>query len=119
METPYRNIIEENYLTLDSIKTVYFTHFQSLLQSGIIFWGSTTNLHQVVKMQKKIIRLMLGFRQRISCRQKSKKLQILTVPSLYIHEMMTFVIKNPDKYQTNVSIHSRDMRHRIIFIYNQ
>jgi len=76
--------------------TVYFTHFQSLLQSGIIFWGSTTNLHQVVKMQKRIIRVMLGLRQRTSCRELIKKLQILTVPSLYIHEMKTSVIKNPE-----------------------
>jgi hypothetical protein len=47
-------------LTLDSLKTVYFTHFQSLLQSEIIFWGLTTNLHYAVKMQKGIIRVMLG-----------------------------------------------------------
>jgi hypothetical protein len=53
---------------------------------------------------------MLVLRQRTSCREKFNKLQILTVPSLYIHEMMTFVIKNPDKYQTNVSVHSGDMR---------
>ena len=69
-------------------------------------------------MQKRIIRVMVGLRQRMSCREKFKKLQILTVPSLYIHEMM-FVIKNPDKYQTNVSIHGRDIRHRIVFTYNQ
>jgi len=70
-------------------------------------------------MQKRLIRVMLGLRQRMFCRQKFKKLQILTVPSLYIHEIMTIVIKNPDKYQTNVSIHGSDTRHRIIFIYNQ
>jgi hypothetical protein len=105
-----RNLRVYYYLTLDKIKTVYFTHFQSLLQSGIIFWGSTTNLHQVVKTQRRTIRVMLVLWQRTSCREKFKKLQILTVPSLYIHEMMTFVIKNPDKYQTNVSIHSRDTR---------
>jgi len=47
METPQRKIIEKNeynmlydkkfiLLTLDSLKTVYFAHFQSLLQCGII-----------------------------------------------------------------------------------
>jgi hypothetical protein len=53
---------------------------------------------------------MLGLRLRTSCREKFKKLQILTVPSLYILEIITFVIKNPDKYQTNASIYSRDTR---------
>jgi hypothetical protein len=30
------------FLTLEHLKTLYFAHFQSLLQYGIIFWGSTT-----------------------------------------------------------------------------
>ena len=55
-------------------------------------------------MQKMIIRVMLGLRQRTSCREKFKKLQMLTAQSLYIREMMTFVIKNPDKYQTNLRV---------------
>jgi len=33
----------------------------------------------------------MGLRQRKSCREKFKKLQILTVPSLYVFEKM-FVI---------------------------
>ena len=40
------------YLTLDSLKTVYLAHFQSLLQFGIIFWGSTTNLHKALLMEE-------------------------------------------------------------------
>ena len=50
---------------------------------------------------------MLGLRQRTSCRQKYKKLQIVTVPMLHILATVMFVIKNSDKYQTNVSNHSR------------
>jgi hypothetical protein len=52
---------------------------------------------------------LLGLRQWTSCIEKLKKLQILTAPNLYVLQMM-FVIKNPDKYQTNVSIQSQDMR---------
>jgi len=70
-------------------------------------------------MQKRIVRLMLGLTQRTFIRQKFKKLQILTVPSLYTFEMMMFVIKIPDKYQTNVSTHSKDTRQKTNFIYKQ
>jgi len=38
------------YLTLDLLKTVYFTHFQSLLQNGTILWNSTTILHKELIM---------------------------------------------------------------------
>jgi len=53
---------------------------------------------------------MLGLRQRTSCRQRFKKLQTVTVPRLYSLDTVMSVVKNPDKYQTNVSNHSRDMR---------
>jgi len=48
------------YPTLHSLKTIYFAHFQSLLQFEIIFWGTTTNLHKALIMQKRIIKVMLG-----------------------------------------------------------
>jgi len=53
---------------------------------------------------------MLGLRQRTFCREKFKKLQLLPIPSLYIHETMLFAIKNPHKYQTKVLIHSKGTR---------
>jgi hypothetical protein len=56
---------------------------------------------------------LLGLRQRTFCIEKLKKLQILTVPNLYVLEIMTFVIKNPDQYQTNVSISSKDTRQKL------
>jgi len=43
------------YLTLNSLKTVYFTHFQSLLQLGIIIWSTTITLHKALIMKKRII----------------------------------------------------------------
>jgi len=75
MDTPHGKINVETeyimrnlnyYLNLDSLKAVYYTNFQSLLQFGIIFWGSTTNLHTALIMQNRII--MVGLRQRIRFR---------------------------------------------------
>jgi predicted RNase H-related nuclease YkuK (DUF458 family) len=59
---------------------------------------------------------MVELTQRTSSTEKFKKLQILTVPSLYILEIKMFVIKIPDKYQTNVSTHSKDTRQKTNFI---
>jgi len=109
-------------LTLHSLKIIYFAYFQSLLQFRIIFWGTTINLSKALILQKRIMRVILGLRQRTSCREKFKKLHVLTVPNLYrlILEMVMFVIKNTEKYQTNDSIHSKDMRQiKTNFIYNQ
>jgi len=59
---------------------------------------------------------MVELTQRTSSREKFKKLQILMVPSLYILEIKMFVIKIPDKYQTNISTHSKDTRQKNNFI---
>ena len=41
-------------------------------------------------LQKKIIRIMMGAHPRTSCRKLFKKLEILTVPSIYIYSLMSF-----------------------------
>jgi hypothetical protein len=40
------------------------------------------------------------------------KLDVQTVPSLYVFALKVFVVRNPDNFQTNSSIHSIDTRHK-------
>ena len=52
-----------------------------------------------------------------SCREGFKKLDILTVPCLYIYALMLFAVKNLNIYQTNSSDHDfntkqENKRHR-------
>jgi hypothetical protein len=72
-ETEYRMLYDEEFILLydkefillsDSrlIAGTFFTYFQTLLQFGIIFWGTTITLHKTVITQKRIIRVMLGLR---------------------------------------------------------
>ena len=61
----------------------------------------------------------VGLIQMTSCRQKFKKLQIVTLTRVYILETVMFGVKNPDKYQTHISNHNRDMGQITDFIYNQ
>jgi hypothetical protein len=51
-----------------------------------------------------------GLGPRSSCRGGFKKLDILTVPSLYIFALMMFVVNNPDSFQSTSSIHCISMR---------
>jgi hypothetical protein len=92
-----------NILNVVTLRIVNFAYFQSIVNYGIIFWGSST-MH-VFLMQKIIIRIMLGLGPRSSCRGAFRKLSILTVPSLYIYVLMMFVVNNPDSFQSNSTIH--------------
>jgi hypothetical protein len=55
----------------------------------------------VFLIQKRVVSIMLGLGHWSSCREAFKKLDILTVPSMYIYAMVMFVVGTPDIYQTN------------------
>ena len=42
-----------NILNIVTLRIVYFAYFQSLVNYGIIFWGSSSTMHNVFLMQKK------------------------------------------------------------------
>ena len=54
---------------------------------------------------------MVGTHPRTSCRL-FKKLEILTVPSQYIHSLMSFFIGNQEKFQSNLSVHNINTRNK-------
>jgi len=53
---------------------------------------------------------MLRLGQRSSCRERFTKLDILTVPCLYIYVLMSFAIKNLTIYQPNTSVHGMNAK---------
>jgi len=73
----------------------------------IEFWGA----HQqpctmYFFIPKRILRVMLGLVPRRSCRSGFKKLDILTIPSLYIFSLIMFVVINPDNFKCASSLQS-------------
>ena len=69
--------VVQSFLSLDSLKLIYYSYFHSILTCGIIFWGSTYYSNAIFKMQKRIIRIMVGIRNRDSYRGYFKRLKIL------------------------------------------
>jgi hypothetical protein len=53
------------------------------------------------RIQKRIIRIMLGCKQRVSCRNLFRRLEILPLASQYILLLMLFVIKNKNFFTLN------------------
>jgi hypothetical protein len=64
----------------DSLQMMYYAYFHSVMY-GIIFWGSSTDVKRVFKLQKKTVRIMRLVNSRSSCRPILKKLKILRVPA--------------------------------------
>jgi len=67
-------------------------------------------MRNVFIIKKKTNGIMLRLGPRSSCREGFKKLDILTVPCLYIYALMLFAVKNLNIYQTSTSVHSMNTR---------
>jgi hypothetical protein len=96
----------------ETLKLVYFAYFHAIMSYGIIFWGNSTDSKKVFYIQKRIIRIMAGAKRRASCRELFKKFNSLPLASEFLLSLLSFVVDNMEKFQTNSDIHSISTRYR-------
>lgn len=75
-------------------KVFYNSHFVSNVRYGIIFWGSTRHLTRIFILQKRALRCMYHLPYRSSCKQIFINEELLTIPCIYIFELLKFVRTN-------------------------
>ena len=75
---------------------IYYAFFHSVMSYGIIrvFWGKSCHSSIIFRLQKKVIRIMEEWGNRVSCRGLFKKFQILPLKSQYILSLLMFVVQN-------------------------
>ena len=89
------------YLSQDSLKMIYYSYFHSIMTYGIILGGNSRYSNTIFRLQKKIIRIIMGLRNRDSCRDHFKKLKILPLQSQYILSLLLFVVSNRSYFKEN------------------
>ena len=73
---------------------------------GLIFWGNSHHSSCILRLQKRIIRIMVGITSRDSCRDYFKWLKILPLQSQYLLSLLLFVVDNRDQLKANIKIHN-------------
>lgn len=89
---------------------VYYAHFHSLMNYGIIFWGNRYYSNNIFRLQKKVVRNVSGIRHNNSCRYYFKSLSILTLKSQYLLLVLSFVANNMNLYETCAGVHGNNTR---------
>lgn len=86
-----RNFAAFNNMALS--KLIYFSLIESYIRYSIVLWGSSSksNLKRIFTIQKRAIRYMTKLKHMETHKHKFLELQILTVPSLYMYEVILFV----------------------------
>jgi hypothetical protein len=100
------------YLSICMLRMIYHSLFHSIMSYGIIFWGNSSHSSEIFKIQKRVIRTMMGCGYRESCRKLFVELQILPLASQYILSLLLFVVNNRNYFNPNSVYHDSNTRHR-------
>jgi len=100
----------KHFMSQDTLRTIHFSYFHSVLSYGIIFWGNSAYSSNIFKIHKRKIRIIMNTRNRDSYHQLFKNLKILPLKSQYIFSLLLFVAKNKDLYELNSEIHDVNTR---------
>lgn len=92
------------------IKQAYYGLFQSHLSYGLVVWGSSPHADGAFILQKKAIRIIAGAPFREHCRPLFQNLKLLTLPSLYILQCITYILNNPERVSMRSAIHAYGTR---------
>jgi hypothetical protein len=104
-----KNISSLNNLSVS--KLVYYGLIESLIRYSIILWGlsSKANLNRIFTLQKRAIRCILRLKPTESCFPHFKNLGILTVPCIYMFEVISYV---KDQKLVKAHQHTHNTRNR-------
>jgi hypothetical protein len=94
------------YMSQQTLKMTYYSSSHSRMSYGIMFWGHSASSIRVFRLQKMMIRIMMGCTSRDSCRKLFIKLKILPLPSVHVFPSPICDKKNKELFTTNHEIHS-------------
>jgi hypothetical protein len=87
---------------------VYYAFFHSVITYGLVFWGNTTNSAHVFKLQKRVVRIMVGTAKRDSCKKKLDHYKYCHCPLyiyiyiyIYIYYLVMYIVNNLELFVIN------------------
>jgi hypothetical protein len=60
------------FMSLNVLRSTYFLYAHSIMSYGLIFWGNSTDSDDILKIQKRIIRIITNSNKNASCRELLK-----------------------------------------------
>ena len=72
----YAMRIIKPYMSPEILKITYYSNFNSIINYVLPFWGTSPRSKKIFRMQKRIVKIMMGCRK-VSCRNLFRKLKIL------------------------------------------
>ncbi|KAJ2937550.1 hypothetical protein O0L34_g18634 [Tuta absoluta] len=93
--------------TLDNLLTTYYGYFHSYLTYGIDLWGLAADRDMPFVLQKKAIRMMCRVPADEPAKQLFVRLRVLTVPCIYLLEVVKYVRTHMDDFPASLRFSAR------------
>jgi hypothetical protein len=97
-------------MSFNTLKIIYYSYFNTILSYSLPFWWNSPHSIKIFRIQKKIIRIMMGCKSRTSCRKLFRRLEILPFVSQHISSLMLFVVENKNLFILNSENHTKNTR---------
>jgi hypothetical protein len=97
--------VPDNY-----VRIAYFSFFQSILMYGILLWGNSCHVKDILLLQKKAIRVITGSHFKAHCKPLFIEHKIMTVINIYIYHALIFTKNRLPNYQIRRDIHNYNTR---------
>lgn len=94
----------------DILMKVYHGCFSSIMSYGITMWGGSTLAKRIFLLQKRIVRTICRAPYLAHCKPLFQKLNILTLPAMFILELAMLVKRKPELFVRNEEIHQYNTR---------
>jgi hypothetical protein len=104
-----------NVVPLQYVITSYFAFFQSIIRYGLIFYGNSATVKNILLIQKKVVRHLTRSAWDAHCRPLFIKLRILTVFNLYIFDLVLYTFNNINNLSLRGEFHTYSTRNRAKF----
>jgi hypothetical protein len=98
------------FVSPNTLKTVYYSYFNAIISYCLHIWGNSPHALKIFKMQRRIVRIMMGCNNRVSCRNFFRGLEILPLISQYIFLLMLFIVENKNFFTLNSEMYTKSTR---------
>lgn len=94
----------------ETLLSVYYGIFFCHLNYCITVWGVSADVKRLFLIQKRVIRLIFNIKFRETCRDAFRRYNILTVTSIYLYKILSFIHSNVNSINKRSDIHNYNTR---------
>lgn len=101
-----------NNLPPHYLRHAYFAFFHSILSYGILLWGGSSHVHDILLIQKKAVRIITKSDRLAHCKPLFIDTSILTVINVYIFHCLVNLKKDENSFKLREDVHTYNTRNK-------